>query len=89
MEPDQPSVTLPPGSVIITPTQMYVELQDMGKKLDHLASVIDPTLTTIRDDVKDHEERVRSLERWRWVAFGVATAGAAGTIAQAWQALGN
>lgn len=42
---------MPAGSVVITPTQMYAEMRRMGEKLDHLASVLDPALTTIRQDM--------------------------------------
>lgn len=76
--------SMPPGSVIITPAQMYVEIRAMGTKLDHLSSVIDPALSTIRDDVAevvvdvaDHETRIRAIERWRWLIAGAATAGGA------------
>ena len=52
--PNEPLMaTMPPGSVIITPTQMYAEIRVMSGKVDHLASVLDPALSTIREDVAD------------------------------------
>ena len=52
---------MPAGSVVITPSQMYAEIRVMGGKVDHLASVIDPALTNIREDIiaiqaKAHED---------------------------------
>ena len=44
---------MPPGSVIITPTQMYAEIRVMSGKVDHLASILDPALSTIRGDLAD------------------------------------
>jgi hypothetical protein len=80
---------MPPGSVVITPAQMYAEIRTMAEKVDHLAAVVDPALSTIRDDVSeirddlgDHETRIRSIERRVWVFAGTAMAGGAG-IAQA------
>lgn len=72
---------MPPGSVIVTPGDMYTEIRDMGKKLDRLTTVIDPALTTIREDVADHESRLRSVEKRIWLMAGGAVAGGAG-IAQ-------
>lgn len=76
---------MPSGSVIITPGQMYNEIQAMGKKLDHLAAVIDPAFSSIRDDVRelrdahgDHEVRLRSIEKRLWLIGGAATAAGAG-----------
>ena len=77
---------LPAGSVIITPTKMYEEMQDIGKKVDHLASVIDPAIHNIREDIREGKEdrammkadnkilevRIRALENWRWFVLGVA-----------------
>jgi len=40
-----------PGSVIITPTKMYEEMQDIGRKVDHLSSVVDPALNKLREDI--------------------------------------
>lgn len=80
--------TMPPGSVVITPTQMYAEIRVMSGKIDHLANVIDPALAGLRDDigavdnkVKDHEARLRSIEKRLWLMAGAATAAGAG-IAQ-------
>lgn len=42
---------VPQGSVIITPTKMYEEMQDIGKKVDHLTTVMDPALNTLRETV--------------------------------------
>lgn len=76
---------MPPGSVVITPTQMYAEIRAMSGKVDHLAAVLDPALSTIREDValvrvvqQDHENRLRSLDKRVWIAAVVAAGSSAG-----------
>ena len=85
---DRGSGAMPPGSVIITPAQMYSEIRTMSEKVDHLAAVIDPALSTIREDLgevrvvqADHESRLRAIDRRLWLAAVVAAASGAG-IAQ-------
>lgn len=41
------------GSAVITPNQMYAEMQTIGQKVDHLASVVDPAMSMMRDDILD------------------------------------
>ena len=79
---------MPPGSVIITPAQMYSEIRIMSEKVDKLATVVDPALSTIREDLggvrivqADHESRLRAIDRRLWLAAVVAAASGAG-IAQ-------
>lgn len=52
------TVEAPPGSVIVTPTKMYEELQAVGKKVDHLAAILDPSLAQIRAEVSENKERI-------------------------------
>lgn len=87
--PETPmEVTMPPGSVVITPAQMYAEVRVMGQKLDHLVAVVDPAFSTIRDDITqvrstidDHESRLRSMDKRLWAAAVIAAGSGAG-IAQ-------
>lgn len=44
---------IPGGSVIITPTKMYEEMQEIGRKVDRLTTVIDPSLDTLRTAVTE------------------------------------
>lgn len=48
--------------------------QEQSRKLDDLPSVIlaqiNPTLVAIQGRQGDHEKRIRSLERWRWILAG-------------------
>jgi hypothetical protein len=74
---------LPEGAVIITPNEMYREMQDIGRKVDHITSVIDPTLTTVQDGIAANRERIATLEgqvstlqNWRWFVLGIAAIGA-------------
>lgn len=45
--------TIPQGSVVIPPIEMYKEIQDIGKKVDHLTSVVDPAIADIRNDIAE------------------------------------
>jgi hypothetical protein len=74
---------LPEGSVVITPNEMYREMQDIGRKVDHISAVIDPTLTTVQEGIAQNRERVAKLEgqvaalqNWRWFVLGIAAIGA-------------
>jgi hypothetical protein len=78
-----PSPVLPEGSVVITPNEMYREMQDIGRKVDHITAVIDPALATVQEGVSANRERiaaldgrVRALENWRWFVLGIAALGA-------------
>lgn len=66
------SAQIPDGSVIVTPTQMYSEIQAANSKIDHLTAILDPAVQDMRHDIADHESRIRTLEQWRWKAAGVA-----------------
>jgi hypothetical protein len=81
MTPTSP--VLPEGAVIITPNEMYREMQDIGRKVDHITAVIDPALATMQEGVAANRERiaqldgrVRALENWRWFVLGIAALGA-------------
>ena len=70
---------LPEGAVIITPNEMYREMQDIGRKVDHLTAVIDPSLIQIQQSIAGNREaigelrgQVRALENWRWFVLGIA-----------------
>jgi len=74
---------MPAGSVVITPTDMYAEIRTMGRQIDHLADVLDPAITDIREDIRDvrtvaadHEGRIRTIEQqmWRWVGMAAVCA---------------
>lgn len=71
--------TIPEGAVIITPNEMYREMQNIGKSVERLANMIDPALAELRADVVEAraqsaalDTRVRVLENWRWFVLGVA-----------------
>lgn len=74
-----------PGSVVITPTQMYDEMRAISKSVDHLAAIIDPALAEVRQDVADnraeikaHDVRLRGIEGRLWFAAGFASVLGAG-----------
>ncbi len=64
----------PEGSVIITPMMQYIELQRLGKAVDKLTDTLDPALNDMRDQISDHEDRIRGMERRIWIAMGASSA---------------
>src|SRR5262245_31917480 len=49
---------LPPGSAVITPNQMYAEMQEIGRKVDHLADIVDPSLARLAADITEVEKQI-------------------------------
>ena len=72
-EPQSVTRTVPEGSVVITPTAMYMEIQSLGAEVRHISTLLDPALKDLRDAVKDHEIRIRAAERRIWTATGIAS----------------
>lgn len=74
--------SVPPGSVVVTPYQMYEEMREIGKEVREVKSILDPALANLRSDVSDNREKIESLrekmhsmERRLWGAAGFALAG--------------
>ncbi len=90
-ESERFGVDVPPGSVVITTTQMYDELRAVHQVVTGTQSALDriaDSVTDTRSDVTDHEVRIRALERSRWAIGGTAAVlGAA--LSQVVQALGK
>lgn len=55
-------MNIPQGSVIITPTDMYREMQEIGKKVDHLASVVDPAIAQLRETATENRAMIKAGE---------------------------
>lgn len=68
-----PTDSFPPGSAVITPYEMYQLILETKQSVDALA----PPAETLRD----HEARIRSLERKLWIAVGVAAGLSSGVTA--------
>lgn len=49
-------------------------------KLDNI-SVLQAKLESIIEDLRDHEKRIRAIERYVWVAVGISATGAASGLA--------
>lgn len=82
------SSVIPEGSVIITPTAMYAEMQathqavrDVANKLDGALSDHGRRLDEHEKDLGDHETRIRSVERRILMAVGALIAVQAGAVA--------
>lgn len=74
----------PDPGVYISPAQMYQEMRSLHDALTRIDAKLDALRddnTSVREDLADHESRLRSLERGRWplptVAALAGTAGAA------------
>jgi hypothetical protein len=55
--------------VYISPAQTYQEVRELSKAVHRIEAGIDGVLNetrNLRDDVGDHETRIRALERARW-----------------------
>lgn len=59
-----------PVGAVITLETMYRELQEVHRALDRLVGIVEP-LARASDD---HERRIRSLERTKWMVAGAAAA---------------
>lgn len=75
---------VPPGSVIVTPTDLFTEV----RATHHAVTEMRGEIREIARVVPDHESRIRTLEKKVWWASGTA-AGAAAAISQLIQALGK
>lgn len=59
---------LPIGSVVITPNEMYKEMQDIGRKVDHLTSVLDPAIAQLRSEITDTRTQITVITAERKTA---------------------
>lgn len=72
-----------PG-VYISPAQMYQELRSMHDALSRVEAKVDglrDDYKEVKDDVADHESRLRSLERGRWPLPSLAVLVSMGALA--------
>lgn len=54
------TMPIPDGSVVITPAQMYQQIGDLANEVRELRGVVDPALSELRTDVKDHTTMLNS-----------------------------
>lgn len=74
--------SIPDGSVIITPTEMYRELRATHDEVKAIGPVLTALVEKVDDKIGDHEDRIRALERGRWYyAGGVAVLATAVSLA--------
>lgn len=76
---------IPPGSVVITPTELFLELRATHQAVTEMRGELKDMARTM----PDHESRLRALERKVWVASGVAAGTAAGLVEGLRAALGG
>lgn len=81
------------AGVYISPAQMYQEVRNLSEAVSRIESKLDGVLNEtkdIRDDVADHESRLRTLERSRWPLPAVAAVTGVGALAVSiYSLLGN
>jgi hypothetical protein len=82
-DPGYTTRTMPQGSVVITPADMYAEIRATYDEVKRLGTVLEPSLRDLSGRVEDHETRIRGLERRLWTALGagVVLAGPLGAVA--------
>lgn len=81
--------SIPDGSVIITPNEIFRELRDthdevksLGAQMQSLTQNVSGRVDRLETLVKDQDVRLDSLERWRWTLMGgAAVVGAVGGVA--------
>lgn len=71
-------VPAPPGSIVITPKEFYDGVRD---DIAEIKQAVAP-LNDLKTKVDQHEDRIRSLEQFKWLFIGAAGAagGSAGAI---------
>lgn len=62
------SASIPDGAVVITTKEIYEELKGIRSDLQKVAE----TLPSHRETLDDHEDRIRGLERAKWMVAGVS-----------------
>ena len=78
------SFDVPNGSVVVTPEMMYVTLNEVVQKVNHIETLLNPALDIIREDAKlakaevketldDHETRIRAVEKMSWKVLGASS----------------
>lgn len=70
----------PEGSAVVTPTDMYNELREVGKAVAKLDGKLDKL-----EKIDDHESRIRTLEKKNLVIPLAGTAGLGGLLTSIWQ----
>jgi len=60
--PEPTMHAVPEGAVIITPAQMYNEIQETRRSVDRLTSTIDPAMLDMRHDLADFGARLTALD---------------------------
>jgi len=46
-----PTANVAPGSIVITPSDMYKEMQEVARQVARLTTIVDPALQQLRDEI--------------------------------------
>lgn len=57
---------IPHGSVVVTPTEMYHELRNVGDQLKRLVAVVDPAIAEVRLDVAENKATIHAARSELW-----------------------
>lgn len=76
-----PGSEIPPGSVVITPQDMWDAIGRIEKTTEDIRATIAPQVGDLRSDhddlkkdVDDHETRIRAVEKANWKQAGIYAA---------------
>ncbi|MFJ3826250.1 hypothetical protein [Streptomyces nodosus] len=77
-----PSAPIPDGSVVITPTEVYAEVRATHDEVKSVSAKLDGLPVADHGRMlRDHETRIRVLERARWPLPSIAAVTAVGSLA--------
>lgn len=65
------------GIVTITARDIYLELRTLSQEVQRIGQAVDSTARRL----DDHEQRIRGVERWRYIVSVTAITSAASVIA--------
>lgn len=83
------TTTNQPGSVLVTPADMYAEMRAMSTTMTRMEGKLDAA-ASMQTAVADHESRLRTLERSRWPLPSLAAVcGVAGLVTGFWSMMAH
>ena len=53
---------LPEGAIIVTPTDMYRQLQELAKDVHHITTLLDPSLANLHKEIAEAKSITKTLD---------------------------
>jgi hypothetical protein len=79
---------IPHGSVVVTPTEMYHELRNVGDELKRLVAVVDPAIAEVRIDLAENKAATAAARAELWAEVRALDSRLHGVQARLWFAAG-